>query len=97
MTVAELQAELARLNPDEEVWVTITGAFAPVGRLTAVPKAAYVVLRGAGKVPKTDRFTVDEEGILGHLSSLGLTNEAIAEVLDRPAESVKRKRKALGF
>jgi hypothetical protein len=62
MTIAELQAELARLNPDEEVWVTITGTFAPVGRLTAVPKAAYVFLRETDKVPKTDCFTVDEEG-----------------------------------
>lgn len=96
MTVAELQAELVRLNPDENVLMAINGTFVPVGRLTAVQKAGYVVLRPTGKLAKSDRFTVGEEGILGHLAGLGLTNEAIAEVLDRPVESVKRKRKALG-
>jgi hypothetical protein len=97
MTVRELQLELARLNPDDEVRVTISGTFAPLGGLTPVPQAEYIVLRATGKLAKSDRFTIDEEGIIGHLTSLGLTNEAIGEVLDRPAESIKRKRKALGF
>jgi hypothetical protein len=97
MTVRELQLELAELNPGDEVWITINGSFARVGGVTPVPKADYVVVRGIGKLAKNDRFTVDEEGIIGHLTSLGLTNEAIGEVLGRPAESIKRKRKALGF
>lgn len=97
MTVRELQLELAKLNPGDEVRITINGSFARVGGVTPVPKADYVVVRGIGKLAKNDRFTVDEEGIIGHLTSLGLTNEAIGEVLGRPAESIKRKRKALGF
>jgi hypothetical protein len=67
----------------------INGVFVPVGSLTAVPKAGYVLLRATGRIATTDRFTVAEVGILGHLSGLGLTNEAIAEALERPASSGK--------
>ncbi len=97
MTVGELQVELAKLDPEVKVSVLLNGSIAPVIGVTAVPGASFMLLRGHGKGQKSKNFTVNEEGLIGHLVHLGFTDEQIGEVLERPAQSVERKRKALGL
>ena len=96
MTVGELAEALAKLNPQQNLLIAVDGAFAPVIGVTGADGAPFVILRGQGKKRDGSPFTVGEEGIITHLSRLGLSDEAIGEVLGRPPESVKRKRKALG-
>jgi hypothetical protein len=97
MTVGELQARLAKLDPGADVLTAINGAFAPVVGVASASGAAFVVLRGKGSQQESPRFSIGEEGVIGCLARLGVSDEEIAEVLGRPADSVKRKRKALGL
>jgi len=52
-------------------------------------------MRGQGKTLQSKRFTVQEEGILRQLASVGLTDSQIGEVHGRPAEDVEKKRTKL--
>jgi hypothetical protein len=97
MTVGELQAELAQMDTEAGVMIAVNGTFVPAVGLTAVPGTSFVLVRGKGKLQQSSRFSIDEEGILGHLARIGLSDDQIGEVLGRPSDSVKRKRKALGL
>src|SRR5262245_35179846 len=97
MNVGELQAELARLDAKWDVMIAVDGTFAPVVGVTVAPDASFIVVRGKGKMQQSKRFSIEEEGVIGHLARLGVSDIQIGEVLGRPAESVKRKRQALGF
>jgi hypothetical protein len=97
MTVGQLQAELAKVDSAIELRIAVDGTFAPLVGVTAVAGSPFVVLRGQGKTQQSPRFTIHEEGVLGKLATLGLSDEEIGQVLGRPAQSVERKRKALGL
>jgi len=97
MTVGDLQNELAKLSPELTVMVAMNGDFSQVLRTASNPKSNFVVLAGKETGRPKNRFTTDEEGTIGHLVRLGLDNEEIGAILGRPADSVARKRKALGF
>jgi hypothetical protein len=97
MTVREMAATLANVDPEHTVMIAVDGTFAPVVGVTAGSGASFVVIRGQGKMQQSKRFTIAEEGVIGHLAHIGVSDEEIGEVLGRPSESVKRKRKALGF
>ena len=77
--------------------IAVNGTFKPVIGVTAVSGSSFVVIRGKGKTQLSKRFSIDEEGIIGHLVGLGLTDGELAEILGRPAASVAKKRKALGY
>jgi hypothetical protein len=98
MTVGELQAALAKLDSEHNIMIALNGSFVPlIGVTAAAAGTNFVVIRGKGKIQQSKRFSIDEEGIIGHLARLGLSDDEIGEVLGRPSDSVKRKRKALGF
>jgi hypothetical protein len=69
----------------------------PIVGVTAVSGSTYVLLRGKGKKQEGTRFTIQEDGVIGHLTHLGLSDDAIGEVLARSPESVERNGKAFGF
>jgi hypothetical protein len=96
MTVGALQTELAKLEPQAGLMLAVNGIFVPVIGVTGAGGTTFAVIRGKGKLNQSSRFTIDEEGLLGHLARLGVSDEEIGEVLGRPAHSIKRKRKALG-
>jgi hypothetical protein len=81
MTVGELQAELAKMNAQDGLMIAVNGTFVPVVGVTAAAGTSFVVLRGKGKLQQSSRFTIDEEGILGHLARIGLSDDQIGEVL----------------
>ena len=97
MTVGELVAALANVNPHHAVMIAVDGTFAPVIGVSGAVGVTFVVVRGQGKTQQSKRFTIAEEGVIGHLAHIGVSDEEIGEVLGRPSESVKKKRKALGF
>lgn len=95
MTIGELRAKLETLHPDLIVNIALNGSFVPlIGVHSAGPGTNFVVLRGKGKIQGSKRFSIDEEGVLRHLANAGFDDSQIGEVLGRPAESIKRKRKA---
>ena len=96
MTVGELRANLASLHSDLIVNIALNGSFVPViGVHSAGPGTNFIVIRGKGKIQRSKRYSLDEEGVLGHLVSAGFDDNQIGEVLGRPAPSIARKRKAL--
>ena len=98
MTVGELRAKLDKLNSENDVMIALNGSFVPlIGVTAAGPGTNFVVIRGKGKLQPSKRFSIDEEGIIGHLARLDLNDNEGGEVLGRPGASVKRKRRALGF
>jgi hypothetical protein len=97
MNVGELRGALSSLDAQQDVMIAVDGTFAPVVGVTAASGASFIVVRGQGKMQESKRFTIGEEGVIGHLARLGVSDDEIGEVLGRPSESVKRKRQSLGF
>jgi hypothetical protein len=97
MTAGNLQAELAKIGSEAEVMIAVNGTFVPIDGVNCVSEASLVVIRGKGKAPPSLRFTVGEDGVIGHLTHLGLADDEIAVILGRPAKSVERRRKTLGL
>lgn len=97
MTVGDLRAQLATLDSQLDTVVILNGTIAPAIEVLVVPGAEFIVIRGKGTSPPPRKFTINEEGIIGRLARLGLSDEKVAEVLGRPTRSVAQKRRALGF
>jgi hypothetical protein len=97
MTVGDLRAELAQLDANASVMIAVNRNFVHVVGVTATRGTPFAVIRGKGKMVQSKVFSIDEEGILGHLARLGLGDKEIGEVLGRPPKAVAQKRKALGL
>jgi len=97
MTVGDLQVELAKFDSQLNAMVLMNGSFAPVLGVTAVAGAEFMVIRGKGTAHQSKRFSVGEQGLIGHLARFGFSDEKIAEVLGRSPKSVAAKRKVLGY
>lgn len=97
MTVADLRSALAEMDADREVLITFGGEFVPVVGVTAKPGLSFVLVRGMNKGELPKRFTINEDGLIGHLSTGGMDDNGIAEILGRSHDAVKRRRKALGY
>jgi hypothetical protein len=97
MTIGDLRAQLAKLESSHEAVVVLNGTLSPIIEVLAVPGAEFIVIRGKGTAPPPRKFTVSEEGVIGHLVRLGFGDEKIGEVLGRAPKSIAQKRKALGI
>jgi hypothetical protein len=97
MNVHDLQRELAAADPEAEIVLAANCALLPVTGITSVPGKRTVVIRGRSKDKYNQRFTTEEDGVIGHLRMLGLADDMIGEVLGRDAESIKGRRKRLGL
>jgi hypothetical protein len=95
MKVQELQQELNAVDPAADVVLAANGALVPVTGITFVPGKTMAVIRGRSKNKYQERFTTEEDGVIGHLRMLGLSDEMIGEVLGRESDSVKGRRKRL--
>jgi hypothetical protein len=95
MKVADLQARLTKLGPTLDLMIALHGDFVPVVDVTSASGACYAVIRGRGKPQRSPRFSIQEDGIIGQLVSMGMSDEDIAVVLGRPAAGVKRRKKHL--
>lgn len=96
LLVRDLQARLAGLDPDMEIMVARDGAFAPLLDVKVIPGTARVLLRCKGTSREGSRFSTAEEGIIAYLAGAGVSDEDIADLMERTAASIKRKRKTLG-
>ena len=97
MTVGDLRAELAKLDSQQNVVVSFDGAFVPMTEVAVFEGLDFVLVRGKGKTSHRKKFTIEEQGLIGHLVRLGFDNDKIGNVLERPSKSVKDMRKKLDF
>jgi DNA-binding NarL/FixJ family response regulator len=89
--------DLLKLDPERDLMFVSDWKLRPVQWAEAPEGEEYALLLGP-VTPKTHhRLTRQEsEFIIGALS-YGLSEESIASVLGRSVESIKRKRKSVGF
>lgn len=97
MNAQELQQELSTIDPAAEVVIAVNGALVPVTGISSVPDKMTVLIRGRSKDKCNERFTTQEDGVIGHLRRLGLTDNMIGEILGRDGPSVKGRRRRLGL
>jgi len=97
MKVGDLREALAKLDSDKDVLVALDGSFVPAAEVAMFEGTDFVLVRGKETTPKPGKFTVQEQGLIGHLVRLGFTSEKIGEVLGRSTKSVEGARKRLGF
>jgi len=95
-TVGALRAELANLDAGLDIRIVVNGHVVPVAGVVSNPGSPFAVVRGKGKPQPGNRYTIDEDGVLGLLAEFGLTDQQIGEVLSRSPDSIRRKRKTLG-
>ena len=71
--------------------------------VTVAPNVGIAVIRSLGQARRIEqtrlhnRFTVVEDGLIGGLSAKGMSDQEIGELLDRPSDSIKRRKKSLGL
>jgi hypothetical protein len=97
MTVGELRELLAKLDSQLKVEVALNGSFVPVIEVAAYGGTDFILIRGKGKTPQAPKYSIQEQGLIGHLVRLGFDNDKIGEVLGRTTKSVEGARKRLGF
>lgn len=97
MTVGDLREALAKLDSQKEVVIALDGSFVPIAEVASFNGTDFILLRGVSNTPEPKKFTVQEQGMIGHLVRLGFDNERIGKVLGRPSKSVQAARKRLGF
>lgn len=97
MTAGQLLADLMKVDPQLDLLVAVGGEFVPLHGIAFAPGSPYGVIHGHGKRISGARFTIDEQGVLGKLAGVGLTDEQIGNIMGRPTDAIKRKRKAMGL
>lgn len=97
MTVGDLRDALAKLDSQQNVLMSLEGSFVPIAEVAAFNGADFILLRGVSNTEQPKKFTVQEQGMIGHLVRLGFDNEKIGKVLGRPSKNVQAARKRLGF
>jgi hypothetical protein len=97
MKAQELQRELGAVDSDADVVLAANGALLQISGVTFVPGKTIAVIRGKSKSKLTKRFTTEEDGVVGYLGNVGLSDEMIAEVLGRTPDGVRRRRRTLGL
>jgi hypothetical protein len=97
MTVGDLREALATLDPQQNLLIALDGSFVPIAEVATFHGTDFSLLRGVSKIPQPKKFTVQEQGMIGHLVRLGFDNIRIGHVLGRPSKSVQASRKKLGF
>ena len=97
MTVDDLREVLAKLDSQTNVMIAFDGSIVPVAEVAAFDGADFILIRGSRSTPQSKKFTMQEQGFIGHLVRLGFDNDKIGEVLIRSSKSVQQARKKLGF
>ena len=96
MTVGDLREALAKLDSQLTVEIAFDGSFVPVVDVEMFEGTDFVLLRSKTMNLPT-KYTIHEQGLIGHLVRLGFDNEKIGKVLGRPTKSVQGVRKRHGF
>ncbi|MBX9679036.1 MAG: hypothetical protein K2X38_09760 [Gemmataceae bacterium] len=97
MKASELISLLAEVDPQSEVLLSLNSIILPASEMVAIRDADFIVLRSKRTEKGVRRFTVAEDGLIGHMVRLRITEDEMAKALDRPVRAVKTRRKHLGF
>lgn len=97
LTVGELRDALEGMPDTATVHLIFNGVLRNAAGVTVEPKGGITVIRSHGQMKPYKRYSVAEDGLIGGLNAMGMSDETIAELIDRTPESVKRRRKSIGL
>jgi len=93
--VGRLTEALASVPDDAAVMLIFEDVLRNAVGVTVAPNVGIAVIRSLGQTRLHKCFSVVEDGLIGGLSAKGISDEEIGELLDRPPDSIKRRRKTL--
>jgi hypothetical protein len=96
MTVGELREALASVPDDAAVMLIFEDVLRHAVGVTVAPNGAIAVIRNRGQ-SRYKHYSVAEDGLIGGLSAMGMSNEAIAELLERTSDSIRKRKKSIGL
>ena len=97
MTVGKLKEQLNGVSEDTALYVLVDGAVTPLVSITIAEKGSLAFMRGKGKGHRSRSYTSTEDGLIGGLNAMGISDARIAELLDRTERSVKQRMKRIGL
>lgn len=96
-TVGQLREALADTPDNAAVMLIHDGTMRHGGGIAVAPNGTLAVIHCHETQRKSKHFSVTEDGLLGGLSAMGMSVDSIAELLQRSADSVKRRKKSIGL
>jgi len=95
--VRDLRNAIANAADDADVMLIHEGMLRPAVGIAVAPNGEVAVIRGLGNTRHAKKFSIAEDGIVGGLTAKGMSDQSIAELLERTVDSVKRRKKSLGL
>ena len=97
LKVGELRKAIADTPDDATVMLVYAGVMRHAVGITVAPNGAVAVVRGLGNPRRTSRFSIVEDGLIGGLNAMGMSDDQIAVLLERTTDSIKKRKKTLGI
>lgn len=97
LTLGELKAAIQDKPDDTPVMLLIDGNIKQASAITCAPNGEISVIHTRGGTRKAKLFNTVEDGLICWLHSNGMTNEVIAELLERPLDVVQKRMKKIGL
>ena len=97
LTVGELRQAIADSPDDATVMMIHEGRMCNVVATKCAPNGKVAVIRSKGNTRQSKPFSVAEDGLIGGLLAMGMSDESTAELLERSVSSIKRRKKTIGL
>ena len=97
LTIGELRKAITNTPDDATVMLVYEGVLRHAIGITVAPNGAVAVVRGSGNPRKSKHFNTIEDGLIGGLNAMGMSDESISELLERSVDSIKKRKKAIGL
>jgi len=96
MTAGKLRSQLEGLADDAAIMMLFEGDVIYAENFVVAPTGQFAILRGKD-ARHGKRFSVAEDGLIGGLTSMGVSDAAIADFVNRSPDSIKKRKKEIGL
>ena len=97
VTAGQIRKALADTPDEATVMLIHEGSMRHAASLKVAPNGKIVVIRSSGNPRQSKHFSVAEDGLIGGFHAMGMPDDKSADLLERPVDSIKRRKKALGL
>lgn len=97
LTVGKLREELADLPDDADIMILFEGTSKYADQIKVLKEGKIAMIRARGGQRKSKPYSLAEDGLISALASMSISDEAIANLLERPIDGIAKRKKQLGF
>jgi hypothetical protein len=97
MNVGKLREELAGLPDDADIMLLFEGTPRYVDQVKVFKQGNILMIRAKGGLRKSKPYSLAEDGLINALAAMSISDEDIANLLDRPLDGLKKRKKQLGY